>query len=94
MATVVIEDSLYSRLESRAQALGVSVEDEVRQLLETEVSARPSPRERKAALLDLIEHVWQNPVYVDGRKPDSTEMIRQMREEEEIDLMRVVRGER
>ena len=94
MAMVHLDDGLYGRLKVRAEARGSSVEDDVRRILDGEAPPPKSGSERRAALLDLIDRSRERPLYLDGRVPDSTELIRQMREEEEFDLMRVVRGER
>lgn len=78
MATLMIrelDDTVYERLQNRAAANGRSVEDEARQVLGDRVIDRAAwVAELRAAHEDMRAKY--------GVLPDSTPVIRQMREEE------------
>lgn len=95
MATVHLDDDLYRQLASRATAQGRSVEADVHRILEGHASDSDSEGERRWRALDrMIARVQESPwALPEEGEVNSTELIRQMREEEEAHLERVVRGE-
>lgn len=94
MATVQVDDELFRRLRTQAEQQGLTVEDGVQRILSEHAIEDGPGRKRRAALLNLIARSWERPLYLDGRVSNGLETLHQMREEDEIDLMRVVRGER
>lgn len=95
VATVHLDNDLYRRLVARAAASGISVDEDVQRILEGHFpQPAESERERRWRALDaLMVKVQGSPVELPEEAVDSTELIRQMREEEEQALMRLVRGD-
>lgn len=100
MASLHIDDALYRRFEADAAARGSSVEADVRRILEEHAPPPPADdggddegERRRAALLEMIERMQSRRLPLPEGFTDSTELIRQMREDRETHLLRFMRGE-
>lgn len=96
MATLHVDDDLYRRIRVSAEANGTSPESEAARVLAERFppSTDGGGERRRRALLRMVERFRFQPIDPGPDYPGSVEFIRQMREEEEADLDRAIRGER
>jgi len=83
MATLTIrqlDDTVYDHLKTRARANNRSVEAEVRTILERTTIERP--KRSKGQIISDLRAFQDGMIAKHGYLPDSTEIIRQMRDEE------------
>lgn len=95
MATLHLDDALYRRIQASAEARGSSADAEAARLIKQSMSAERSPAEQAKvdALINRLRasHERQR-AHHGGELPDSTELIRKIRDERDAELVRHMTG--